>query len=178
MPAREVSVQDHLPPNTLRASRLAKVNLPNLAPRRATSNRHNITCFSFFRMIRSSVSNSRHSKISRLFLKAKINKKKNIQESSRHRCIVLWFDSIRDGSLFKVAMRQRIRRLCIAMLHEGDSISLLNDILAIAQESSRSSVCSTKASCAQGPLQWTSIFLPKTMNGIPSSGSQTDVYVG
>lgn len=43
-------------------------HLPNLAPRLATSNKHNITCFSFFRMIRSSVSNSRHSNICRLFL--------------------------------------------------------------------------------------------------------------
>lgn len=43
-------------------------SLPNLAPRRATSNKHKITCFSFFRIIRSSVSNSRHSKICKQFL--------------------------------------------------------------------------------------------------------------
>jgi hypothetical protein len=52
-------------------------SLPNLAPRRATSSRHKITCFSFFRIMRSSVSKSRHSKICRQFLlreKSKVNK--------------------------------------------------------------------------------------------------------
>lgn len=40
-------------------------NWPILAPRRATSNRQSITCFSFLRMMRSSVSKSRHSKTPR-----------------------------------------------------------------------------------------------------------------
>lgn len=41
-------------------------SMPNLAPRRATSSRHNITCRSFLRIIRSSVSKSRHSMMPRL----------------------------------------------------------------------------------------------------------------
>ena len=55
-------------------------SLPNLAPRLATSSKHKITCFSFFRIIRSSVSKSRHSKICRQFLYVREKKKKKYEK--------------------------------------------------------------------------------------------------